>query len=130
MSEPIEQWGTHPPGEPEKITWWPTKEDALMIADKRLHCVTSSARTSQTEDHRPPRTVTITQTARGVQVHNDFKSEEVSDLIVHFSLGLKAFALSVEEQTEIPAKRVFAAVIAMATDENSTWLHRTDHIED
>lgn len=82
------------------------------------------------EQHRTPRSVTISQNGQqGISVTNDFRSEEVTDVITMFALGLKAIALSVQEQTGMPASATIAVVAQFATADGG-FIHRTDWKDD
>lgn len=78
---------------------------------------------------RKTRKVTITQSPTGFRVENDFGSEEVSDTLMIFAMGLRGMALSIAEQTNADAEAVIGSMscIALQSIESS---HTTRHLDD
>lgn len=82
------------------------------------------------DNHRQERSVTITQTPEGIRVNNDWGTEEVSDVLIPFALGLQGIALAVEKQTGIEHRRVVDLVCHTACQETSPMAFKLRHKND
>ena len=82
------------------------------------------------EDYRTPRSITIHQDKNRVNITNDFGSEEVSDIIMIFALGMKGIALSVEQQNGVPRDLTLSTIAALAGLSDKGFTHNTYHRDD